>query len=76
MKFRFSDEDEAFRREVVDFIEGALPWDWRNYEIDSEEPAGLELVQQFKKKLADKGWLTRAWPQRVPGAAKPRTCSS
>jgi alkylation response protein AidB-like acyl-CoA dehydrogenase len=68
LKFRFSDEDEAFRREVVDFIEAELPWDWRNYEIDSEEPAGLELVQQFKKKLADKGWLTRAWPKEYGGS--------
>ena len=68
MKFRFSDEDEAFRREVVDFIEAELPWDWRNYEVDSEEPAGLELVQQFKKKLADKGWLTRAWPKEYGGS--------
>ena len=68
MKFRFSDEDEAFRREVVDFIEAELPWDWRNYEVDSEEPAGLELVQQFKEKLADKGWLTRAWPTEYGGS--------
>ena len=68
MKFRFSDEDEAFRREVVDFIEAELPWDWRNQEVDSEEPAGLELVQQFKEKLADKGWLTRAWPTEYGGS--------
>ncbi len=68
MKFRFSEEDEAFRREVVDFIEAELPWDWRNYEVDSEEPAGLELVQQFKEKLADKGWLTRAWPTEYGGS--------
>ena len=68
MKFRFSDEDEAFRREVVDFIEAELPWDWRNYEVDSEEPAGLELVQQFKEKLADKGWLARAWPTEYGGS--------
>ena len=68
MKFRFREEDEAFRREVVDFIEAELPWEWRNYEVDSEEPAGLELVQQFKKKLADKGWLTRAWPKEYGGS--------
>ena len=68
MKFRFCDEDEAFRREVVDFIEAELPWDWRNYEVDSEEPAGLELVQQFKEKLADKGWLARAWPTEYGGS--------
>ena len=67
MDFRFSAEDEAFRREVIDFIEAELPWDWRNQEIDSEEPDGLKLVQQFKKKLADKGWLTRAWPKEYGG---------
>ena len=68
LKFRFSDEDEAFRREVVDFIEAELPWDWRNHEVDPEEPAGLELVQRFKRKLADKGWLTRAWPKEYGGS--------
>ena len=68
MNFRFSDEDEAFRREVIDFIEAELPWDWRNQEVDPEDPAGLVLVQQFKKKLAAKGWLTRAWPKEYGGS--------
>ncbi len=67
MDFRFSEEDEAFRREVVDFVEAELPWDWRNHEVDSEEPDGLKLVRAFKKKLADKGWLTRAWPREYGG---------
>lgn len=34
MKFRFSDEDEALRREVRDFAEQELPADWE------EHPAG------------------------------------
>lgn len=67
MEFRFSAEDEAFRDEVVEFIESELPWNWRDQELDSEEPEDLKLVKQFKKKLADKGWLTRAWPKEYGG---------
>ena len=67
MEFRFTAEDEAFRDEVVEFIESELPWNWRDQELDSEEPEDLKLVKQFKKKLADKGWLTRAWPKEYGG---------
>ncbi|MDA1348521.1 MAG: acyl-CoA dehydrogenase family protein [Chloroflexi bacterium] len=67
MEIRFSAEDEAFRDEVVEFIESELPWDWRTQELDSEEPEDLKLVQQFKEKLAGKGWLTRAWPKEYGG---------
>jgi alkylation response protein AidB-like acyl-CoA dehydrogenase len=67
MEFRFTAEDEAFRDEVVQFIESELPWNWRDQELDSEEPEDLKLVKQFKKKLADKGWLTRAWPKEYGG---------
>ena len=67
MEFRFTAEDEAFRDEVVEFIELELPWNWRDQELDSEEPEDLKLVKQFKKKLADKGWLTRAWPKEYGG---------
>ena len=67
MEFRFTAKDEAFRDEVVEFIESELPWNWRDQELDSEEPEDLKLVKQFKKKLADKGWLTRAWPKEYGG---------
>ena len=67
MEFRFTAEDEVFRDEVVQFIESELPWNWRDQELDSEEPEDLKLVKQFKKKLADKGWLTRAWPKEYGG---------
>ena len=71
MEYHFSDEDVAFRKEVSDFIERELPWDWRVRAVDAEEPEDAKLVLAFRKKLADKGWLTMAWPEEYGGQAAP-----
>lgn len=71
MEYQFSDEDVAFRKEVSDFIESELPWDWRVRAVDAEEPEDAKLVLAFRKKLADKGWLTMAWPEEYGGQAAP-----
>lgn len=71
MDFIFSQEDDAFRREAVNFVERELPWDWRTEIVDSEEPTDAVKVRQFKKKLADKGWLTMAWPTEYGGLGAP-----
>ena len=71
MEYQFSDEDVAFRKEVSDFIERELPWDWRVRAVDAEEPEDAKLVLAFRKKLADKGWLTMAWPEEYGGQAAP-----
>ncbi len=71
MEFQFSDEDVAFRKELGDFIESELPWDWRTRSVDAEEPEDARLVKIFRKKLADKGWLTMAWPREYGGQAAP-----
>ena len=54
MDFRFSAEEEAFRREVREFI--AL-----------EFPRSQETGESFTRKLAAKGWLTMAWPRQYGG---------
>ena len=71
MDFRFSEEDQSFREEVATFTDSELPWDWRDRSVDSEEPDEGVLVNQFRKKLADKGWLTMAWPMEYGGQAAP-----
>ena len=71
MDFIFSEEDEAFRREAVDFVDRELPWDWRTEVVDAEEPGDAGKVRQFKKMLADRGWLTMAWPQEYGGLGTP-----
>ncbi len=71
MDFIFSEEDEAFRREAVDFVDRELPWDWRTEVVDAEEPGDAVRVRQFKKRLADRGWLTMAWPEEYGGLGAP-----
>ena len=69
MDFKFENEDEKFREEVIDFIDKELPWDWRNLDLDAEDDDDKILVRQFKKKLGEKGWLTMAWPEEYGGQA-------
>ena len=71
MDFQFSESDERFREEIAGFVESDLPWDWRTRSVDAEEPADAVLVKEFKKKLADRGWLTLAWPEEYGGQAAP-----
>jgi alkylation response protein AidB-like acyl-CoA dehydrogenase len=53
MEFRFSAEDEAFRREVREFIRAELP--------------KVREGESFTKKLAARGWLTMSWPREYGG---------
>jgi alkylation response protein AidB-like acyl-CoA dehydrogenase len=53
MEFRFSAEDEAFRREVRQFIRAELP--------------KVREGESFTKKLAARGWLTMSWPREYGG---------
>ena len=71
MEFLFSPEDEAFREELAGFIDRELPWDWRALDVDAEEPEHAPLIQQFRRKLAQRGWLTMAWPREYGGNAAP-----
>jgi alkylation response protein AidB-like acyl-CoA dehydrogenase len=64
MDFRFTAEQEAFREEVRDFAGR----EWRGE--DGGEGGGREAFERqkaFRKKLAAKGWLTRAWPRDMGG---------
>jgi alkylation response protein AidB-like acyl-CoA dehydrogenase len=69
MDFKFENEDEKFREEVIDFIDKELPWNWRELDLDAEDDDDKILVRQFKKKLVFEGWLTMAWPEEYGGQA-------
>jgi alkylation response protein AidB-like acyl-CoA dehydrogenase len=71
MDFRFDSKDVEFRDEVAEFADKELPWDWRTETLDPEEPEDGKVVQQFKRKLADQGWLTMAWPSEYGGRDAP-----
>jgi len=76
--FRFSEQEESFRREVDDFIQRELPADWTEESLywpggygaipDFEEitPA----AERFRHRLAEKGWLAISWPEEYGGAGR------
>ena len=75
MDFAFSRREEAFRKEVEDFVAKELPADWAAKNVYWPPGYGTlpqfeELspqVEQFTRRLAEKGWLTISWPREYGG---------
>ena len=66
MDFRFSQEEEQFRQELLDFLYKELPPGWNNDgAVEAEEEWNLNL--RMRKKLAQRGWLTMHWPKEYGG---------
>ncbi len=66
MDFKFTPEEEGFRKEVTGFLKQELPADWDGEgEGGSDEDWAFNL--QMRKKLSQKGWLTLAWPKEHGG---------
>lgn len=77
MDFKFSAEEEAFRKEVRDFIHQELPADWRGtvgWEQATDEHE--ELARGFSRKLSEKRWLTATWPKEIGGLGLSHTLGS
>ncbi len=67
MDFRFTDEQEGFRDDVKSFIEEHAP-EGRIGGGDEEANAAVhEQVLGFQKALAERRWLTLAWPKEIGG---------
>ena len=62
MDLAFSDQDEAFRQEVISFVDEAWPAEKRgNVEFNKENYVA------WHKKLHAKGWAAPAWPTEYGG---------
>ena len=64
MQFGWSQEEEAFRREIQDFLKQELPEGWGQ---GDEEDGRIDFEKGFAKKLGAKSWLTCAWPEEYGG---------
>ena len=64
MDFQFSEEQEAFRKEVRDFLEKEIA-------AGAFQPMCDGWIQgyspEFTKKVADKGWIGLIWPKEYGG---------
>lgn len=65
MNFEFPPEAEEFRLELRQFIADELPDWWTHMFYDDERV--FPFARQFCQKLADRGWLTMAWPKEYGG---------
>ncbi|KPJ50512.1 MAG: hypothetical protein AMJ38_01700 [Dehalococcoidia bacterium DG_22] len=69
MDFRFSEEEEAFRKEVKEFLR--KEWTLTDYDLDN--PKHWDAAKELEKKLGAKGWLCMAWPKEYGGLGASHT---
>ena len=65
MDFDFATDDEHFRRQLREFMAQTLPADWQG--ICEPGTDALEVSNDFCAQLAQRGWLTQAWPAAYGG---------
>ena len=65
MRYRFSAEEEVFRIELRGWISEVLPEGWLGAPEGSDEE--WEFTLKLRRELAEKGWLTLAWPEEYGG---------
>ena len=69
MDFKFSEEDEAFRRDFRSWLEKNLPRDWHDegelHDPDTKEE--FERRRGWHRKLYDGGWMCIHWPKEYGG---------
>ena len=64
MDFSFTPEQEAFRRDIRDFLERELTPDMLE---EAGEVAGVRYSRKFSRKLGERGWIGLAWPKEYGG---------
>ena len=76
MDLRFSDEDEAFRREIAGWLEDALSGEFaplRGRGGPGDEGALVEERKAWERKLGEGRWIGIGWSQEVGGRGLPLT---
>ena len=69
MDFRFTEDEEAFRREVRHWLEQEIPQRWIELDpgIWEETEESWALARKFQRKLGEQGWLAPAYPKEYGG---------
>ena len=71
MNITFTQQEEGFRQEIRDFLREELPENWdplgKSGDTAEEQQA---FSRGMSKRLADKGWLTLAWPEEYGGQGR------
>ncbi|MCB2072098.1 MAG: acyl-CoA dehydrogenase family protein [Novosphingobium sp.] len=68
MDFAWTDEQQAFRQKLKDFLAENLPDDWEKFsEHGPASPALTKFAREFCAKLAENGMLFPHWPVEMGG---------
>jgi alkylation response protein AidB-like acyl-CoA dehydrogenase len=67
MEFSWSNEEENFRLEVREFLDEHWDAGMLHEGPNVDNDAAKNYVRNFKRKLAEKGWLTMSWPEEYGG---------
>lgn len=68
MDFSWSQEEDAFRQEMRDFLKAELPAGWNDtLVLDKESDEFIAVAKEFTQKVGSKGWLAAHWPQEYGG---------
>ena len=71
MDIEFTRQEENFRQEIRDFLAETLPKNWDPLGQIGQSPEERQaFTRQMTQTLADKGWLTLAWPEEYGGQAR------
>ena len=68
MDFRFSEEQQAFRKEVRAFFNRELPPTYAGPALVTDDE-DWDVYRSMKRKLAEKGWIGLAYPKEYGGKA-------
>ena len=69
MDFKFTEDEEKFRREVRQWLEQEIPQRWIELDpgIWEETEESWALAREFQRKLGRKGWLAPSCPKEYGG---------
>lgn len=71
MDFQFTPEEDAFRKEVAEFLEKEVPQEYREKRLTffdmSAQSDWIQVHRAMAEKLGAKGWISRHWPKEYGG---------
>ena len=69
MNFAFTPQEEAFRAEVVEFLQ-----DYRDLDAFFLQGHKWGKVRELFRAMGRRGWLSIGWPVELGGAERPLAC--
>lgn len=68
MDFRFSEEQNNFRKEIREFVKENIPPDhFEHMYAEEHDDESWAFAMSISRKLAEKRWLTLSWPKEYGG---------